>query len=443
MANVFNTILDMSFSGSFVLLAVIVFRVLLKRAPKWVNFVLWSLVGIRLVLPFSIESVFSLIPKADLISQELSVPYSPVYVGETTGISNIGNVDTSEIVTNSSVSSLDFWQISMFIWLVGIGAMITYMIISILLLKNKLNESVQIDNNIWECDRITSPFIFGFINPRIYLPCHISNNDKEYVIAHERAHIKRKDYLWKPLGFLILSVYWFNPLVWIGYILLCRDIELACDERVIREVGSESKKEYSNALIDCSTKKFAITACPIAFGEVAVKSRVKNVLSYKKPAFWVIIIGITACILTSVFLMTNPLNDKESTVLSSKEYNLQYAYESPIEPINPYISFNTKDKSFTMTYSVFSSYIVSGKYSISDNYLYLKDSLNDLSYRFKIKDDETLVFDKKASSEIPKYRYSYNTKPKSPIPDGAEFRLTNEDAIKAAKSYKNENKLVN
>lgn len=444
MTNIFDTILNMSFSGSFVLLAVIVFRVVLKRAPKWVNFVLWSLVGIRLTVPLSIESIFSLIPKPDEVSQKFSVTYSPAYVGETTSVSNMDNIDVGEAAANVSMTNFDFEWILMLVWLVGIVAMITYMVISILLLRKKLNESVQIDNNIWECDRITSPFIFGFIKPQIYLPCYVGDNDKKYVIAHEMAHIKRKDYLWRTLGFFILAVHWFNPLVWFGYMMLCKDIEIACDERVLREIGKENKKEYSKALIDCSTKRFAISACPIAFGEVAVKARVKNVLSYKKPAFWIIIIGIIACIFTAVFFMTNPLDNKDSTVLNSnKEYNLQYAYKSSIEPINPGISINTKDKTFTMTYSVFSSYIASGKYSISDNYLYLKDSLYDFHYSFKIKDDKTLVFDKKASSEIPKYKYSYKDAPKSPIPDGAEFNLTNEDVFNAAKSYKNENNTDN
>ena len=449
MADILYSILDMSFSGSFVLLAVLVFRFVLKRAPKWINFVLWTLVGIRLTVPISIESIFSLIPKPDVVSQKISVPNTPVYVGEPTSVTNIDNVDISQAVTNSSAFSFDIGQIIMLVWLVGIGTMITYMVISFLSLKNKLNESVHIEGNIWECDRITSPFIFGFVKPKIYLPCHVSSNDKVYVIAHEKAHIKRKDYFWRVLGFFVLAVHWFNPLVWYGYIMLCKDIEIACDERVIRDIGNENKKEYSKAIIDWSTKRFAISACPIAFGEVAVKARVKNVLNYKKPAFWIIIAGITACILTAVFFMTSPLQNKGNALLSSdKEYTLRYAYKSPLEPDKPGISINTKNKTFIMSYSVFSSYIVSGKYSISDNYLYLKDNHYNFSYRFKIKDDKTLIFDKKASSKIPKYKYSSNDVPKSPIPDGAVFSMTNEDIInaEALKLYKdksNTDKLVN
>ncbi|MCH5202155.1 MAG: hypothetical protein J1F17_03010 [Oscillospiraceae bacterium] len=442
MADILYSILDMSFSGSFVLLAVLVFRFVLKRAPKWINFVLWTLVGIRLTVPISIESIFSLIPKHDVVSQKISVPNTPVYVGEPTSVTNIDNVDISHAVTNSSAFSFDIGQIIMLVWLVGIGTMITYMVISFLSLKNKLNESVHIEGNIWECDRITSPFIFGFVKPKIYLPCHVSSNDKVYVIAHEKAHIKRKDYFWRVLGFFVLAVHWFNPLVWYGYIMLCKDIEIACDERVIRNIGNENKKEYSKAIIDWSTKRFAISACPIAFGEVAVKARVKNVLNYKKPAFWIIIAGITACILTAVFFMTSPLQNKGNALLSSdKEYTLRYAYKSPLEPVKPGISINTKDKTFIMSYSVFSSYIVSGKYSISDNYLYLKDSQKNFTYRFKIKDDKTLIFDKNASSKIPDYKYGYSEVPRPPILDGAEFNLTNDDVIKAVESFKKNNSL--
>lgn len=311
METLFIKLLNMSVIAGWLVLAVIVFRFLFKKAPKWINCALWGLVGLRLICPFSIESVLSLIPN--------NKPFSPTLV------SNGANTISDEIINNpapiitdipSVAQSFDTEEITAFIlsavWIVGIIALAVYALVSYIKIRHSVREAVKIENNIYECDRIDTPFILGVINPKIYLPSSLNEGDREYVLLHETAHLKRKDYIWKPLGFLLLAVYWFNPIIWIAYILLCKDIELACDEKVIKEMGTDIKKSYSSALINCSTHRKLITACPLAFGETSVKTRVKNVLNYKKPAFWVIIIAVIASIVTAVCFMTNPISNNNT-----------------------------------------------------------------------------------------------------------------------------------
>ena len=312
MEAVFLKILNMSITASWLVLAVIALRFLLKKAPKAFTVILWGLVGIRLILPFSFESVLSLIPSAETVPSNFT--YSPIpKIDSGIGALNsaINPIISDALAPNmNAVSGSNPMQsitlIAAIVWVTGIAAMLLYTLISYLRFRRKVREAAPHRENIYLCDGIGAPFILGVICPRIYLPSDIGEADMEYVIAHERAHLKRRDHLWKPLGFLLLAIYWFNPVLWIAYILLCRDIELACDEKVIRNKGTQIKKSYSEALVNCSVPRKMIAACPLAFGEGSIKGRIKSVLNYKKPAFWIIIVSIIACIAVAVCFLTNP-----------------------------------------------------------------------------------------------------------------------------------------
>ena len=294
---IFAKLLDMSISASILIVAVIVLRLLLKSAPKWIRCVMWALVATRLVLPFSFESPFSLIPNTNALSTVHNL-------GTTQNAVN--TLNSSDVQSTSSAPSV--MTIIGIVWACGVAIMLVYMLISYIRLRKKLSESIKLENNIWICDRISSPFVLGFFNPKIYLLSSIDKKSKDYVVAHEQAHIQRLDYIWKPLGFLLLSVYWFNPLCWIAYVLFNKDIELSCDEKVIKGFDVENKKEYSSALLLCSTGRHIMEVCPIAFGEVSVKQRIKNVLSYKKPAFWIIAVAFVSCFAVAMCFMTNPIS---------------------------------------------------------------------------------------------------------------------------------------
>ncbi|MBQ8836079.1 MAG: hypothetical protein IJ002_01060 [Clostridia bacterium] len=316
MSELFLKLLNMSITASWLALAVIVLRLLLKKAPKAIVCVMWALVGVRLVCPFSIESVLSLIPSAETVPQE--IVYSPaptIHTGIAT-FNTMVNPIISEQLAPKVGASVNPMQVITFaasvIWIVGMAAMVLYTAVSYLRLYFKVREAVKC-GDVWLCDNISTPFILGIIRPRIYIPSSMNEVDIEYVAAHEKAHIKRLDYIWKPLGFALLTVYWFNPVMWVAYVLLCRDIELACDEKVIKENGTEIKKPYSDALINCSVPRKMISVCPLAFGEVGVKGRVKNILSYKKPAFWIIIVAIVACAAVAVCFLTDPKEDEKVT----------------------------------------------------------------------------------------------------------------------------------
>lgn len=310
MDSVFIKLLNMSLTASWLVLAALLFRFIFKKAPKWIMGVLWGLVGVRLLVPISFQSIFSIIPSAEPIPQNIIISETPAIESGLPLINEVINPIFSGALAPNVGDSANPMQIvtaaASFVWVVGMGAMLLYAIISYAGVRRRVAEATPLKDNIWVCDRIATPFILGMIRPRIYLPSAMSQSDWQYVLSHERAHLKRKDYIWKPLGFLLLSVYWFNPIMWLAYVLLCKDIELACDERVIRQSGEEIKKPYSDALINCSAPRKIIAACPLAFGETGIKERVKGVLSYKKPTFWVIIAAVVICVVTALCLMTNP-----------------------------------------------------------------------------------------------------------------------------------------
>ncbi len=575
MDELFLKLFNMSIAASWLVLAIVLLRVILHRVPRSAICVLWALVGIRLILPVSFESVLSLVPSAETLPRESLYAAQPTVH---TGIASLNTVInpafTEAFKPQTEVASVNPLQIAVFlgaiVWAVGVFAMLIYAAISYIRIFRRVKNAEK-SGDMYICDTISSPFILGVLSPRIFVPRTTAEEDTEYVMEHERAHIKRRDHIWKPLGFILLSLHWFNPIIWLGYILLCRDIELACDERVIKKLGTDVKKSYSTALVNLSVPHRMISACPLAFGEVGVKSRVKNILSYKKPAFWIIVLCVILCASFAVCFLTNPKEpptafngselvfekytkyafypnelvysapmfsfvmtaeaapdycikgdlelysvsegtesshgkmseitlDKKSfdacfshefakEARSLREANhrawqlksgedmyflleqndgtyyigvgysgegdldemvrflylvkkekhklldritesnlgysvVYYCVDSP-EPLNsPSIGLNPDDKTFSFTFSLFSSYYAYGSYSISDNRLVLDTSDGMNTYVFDIT-EEGLIFSEERSSKIPSYKYSSNSEPECPVKDGALFVMQN------------------
>ena len=314
MNELFLKIINMSISASWLVLAVLLLRFVLKKAPKWVNVLLWGIVAVRLAFPFSIESALSLIPSAETIPPNIGMNTTPTINSGINAINNAVNPIISQSNTPMAGASVNPLQITIgifeYIWIFGMIALALYTAISYWRLHRKVDTAVRYKDNIFQSENVKSPFVLGIIKPRIYLPFNMNGQDLEHVVAHEQAHIHRKDHWWKPLGFLLLTIHWFNPLMWLAYVLLCRDIELACDEKVINELGNEQRADYMQALVACSVNRRMIAACPLAFCEVGVKERVKSVMNYKKPAFWVIIIAVIICVGVAVCFLTNPKQDR-------------------------------------------------------------------------------------------------------------------------------------
>ncbi len=311
MAAVFLKLLNLSISASWLVLAVLVLRLGSKRSPKWMNVLLWGIVALRLMLPFSIESALSLIPSAETLSSAVvQFDPAPTITSGVNIIDNAVNPSLSEhfaAAPTASVNPLYVWTyLAGWVWLIGLGAMLLYALVSYLRLRRRVSVSLCVRENIYLCDAISSPFILGVVKPRIYLPSTLDEVQRQNVLSHERAHLARRDHWWKPLGFALLAVYWFNPVLWLAYALLCRDIELACDERVIRTMDESAVKTYSTVLLACSMPRKAVITCPLAFGEVGVKERVRNALHYKKPAFWVVAASVAVCVVVAVCFLTNP-----------------------------------------------------------------------------------------------------------------------------------------
>ena len=313
MNELFLKIINMSISASWLVLAVLILRFVLKKAPKWINVLLWGIVAIRLICPFSFESTLSLIPSAETIPLNIGMDTTPTINSGISAINNAVNPIISQSNTPMAGASVNLLQITIgiyeYIWIFGMIALALYTAISYWRLRRKVDTAVRYKDNIFQSENVSFPFVLGIIKPRIYLPFKMNGQYLEYVVAHEQAHICRKDHWWKPLGFLLLMIHWFNPLMWLAYVLLCRDIELACDEKVIKELDNKQRGDYTQALVACSVNRRMIAACPLAFGEVSVKERVKSVMNYKKPAFWVIIISVIVCVGVAVCFLTNPKQD--------------------------------------------------------------------------------------------------------------------------------------
>lgn len=391
----FSEVLNTSITAGWMTLVVIVLRLLLKKAPKWTHAALWGLVALRLLLPFSSESEFSLIPSAQTVPEEI-LEYQGTQLLEPARLDVISN---PVITGNFSVEleqTADRMQIRMMFltypWLVGITVLVLYAVISCLRLKRKLETAVRYRDNIFRSENVGSPFVFGVIKPRIYLPYKLDARNLEYVIAHEQAHIRRLDHLWKPLGFLLLTVHWFNPLLWAAYILLCRDIELACDERVVKEYDEIQRADYSEALLGCSVKQKAISACPLSFGEVGVKTRIRSVLNYRKPTFWIVGLAVTAGVVTAVCFLTDPepmidpenissVTVKSQTVSAEEAEQLidmlngsrstfyMTVLEEPDSPLSATVKFHCRDGSmYVLQYQYYSGFSFNPAHFGDDDY---------------------------------------------------------------------------
>ena len=345
MISVFLHFFNLSVMAGWMVLAVLLLRLCLKKAPRWITCLLWGLVALRLLVPFTIESPISLIPTAETV------------VG--------GDADTSAPVVNSGVDSIDkplndwlqtpvegsvapsdtdtapapdlqtpsqdtsdtlapvsrmerLLTVAAPLWLVGISLMLAYELFSVIRVRRRVLDAVLLRDNVWQSDRVFSPFIFGLFRPRIYVPYHLEESVLEQVLSHERAHLHRRDHWIKPFAFTLLAVYWYNPLLWVGYVLLCRDIEVACDQRVVRGLDEDTRRRYATALLQCGVERRSIAACPVAFGEVSIKQRIKSVLNYRKPLLWVIVASLLACSVAAVCLLTVP-REEPLKVLNSQE----------------------------------------------------------------------------------------------------------------------------
>ncbi|MBQ3405390.1 MAG: hypothetical protein IJG63_08260 [Oscillospiraceae bacterium] len=323
----FLKLLNMSAAGAVLILALILIRAVLKRAPRWMLCAMWALAAIRLVCPFSIASpvsAYSMTP--ELVSESGDVELfrfaggseKPMLAVDTLqgeaqgeGSGTIADIPGgSPAATQRSRDA--FLPPLVWGWMMGLSAMLLYAGVSTLLLRRRIGAYLPLEGNVRLCDELDSPFILGVLRPRIYIPSDLSGDVRRHVLTHERAQLRRLDHLWKPLGFFILSLHWFNPLCWLGYILFCRDMELACDERVIRELGHGERAAYSQTLLNCSAHRIP-AACPVAFGESGLKTRVKAALNYKKPGFWLVAAAVLACLLLVFGLASKPLPSKPAT----------------------------------------------------------------------------------------------------------------------------------
>lgn len=335
MEGIFVKLLNMSISASVLILIAVLLRGVLRRSPKWIHCLLWGLVAVRLVCPLSFESSFSLAPRADFVETKLGVQREDGrYMNSTTDVSKVLNDDldnaqNKNLANKGNADRQGDWKKISWTWFVGAVLLLSYAAISYLRFRKKVQASVRLRDGIYVCDNIRTPFILGVIRPGIYLPSDMDEVQTDNVIAHERAHLSRLDHVWKPLGYCLLAVYWFNPLCWLAYVLFCRDMELACDEKVIRDMDVEDKKVYSRVLLSFSDPSHRIAAGPLAFGEIGVKKRIQSVLNYRKPAFWMVGLAILALVVTSLCFLTNPkaAKDPEQT-MGTAEYQLPDGLEA-------------------------------------------------------------------------------------------------------------------
>lgn len=314
----FVRFLNMSAAAGILIAVVCLLRLVMKRVPKKYICLLWGIVALRLILPISISSpvsVFNYIGHPSQSSGQIAyIQYngkSEKPMGELPGLGTNTVAADSTAVTEQRPNF--YLPTAMGIWAMGMAAMVLYTVLGYWRVRVQVREAIPLDRrNIFICDGISTPFILGVLRPQIYLPSTLDAEQQNSVIAHERAHIARLDHWWKPIGFLLLSVHWFNPLVWVAYALLCRDIEMACDEKVISKMTSEQKQTYSTVLLTCSMPRKAITACPLAFGETSVKQRIKGILNYRKPTAWIAAASLMVCLCAAVLFLTDPVKAEAS-----------------------------------------------------------------------------------------------------------------------------------
>ena len=312
MSELFISVLNMSLTASYVILFVILIRLILKKAPKFISYAIWGVVAFRLIIPFSFESMFSLMPRN---TGAVPIPNYIIYQQSpqiNTGIEVVDSFVRDSLfvqTTSESVNSLQIYvEIVAYIWGLGIIVLLAYSIVSILILKRQLKSAQLIEKNIFKVKNLKTPFVLGLVRPKIYLPVGLNVEERTYILLHEQTHIHRKDHIIKVLAFVILSIHWVNPLVWIAFILMSADMELSCDEKVLKEMNEDVKKPYANSLLSLATGKHILNGSPLAFGEGNVKGRIKNVLNYRKSKLWMIVIIVILVVVVSIGLLANPIN---------------------------------------------------------------------------------------------------------------------------------------
>lgn len=424
MENILITLLNRSLIVSVIIPILLLIRLCLKKAPKWISCLLWIIAGVRLVSPVTPESIVSLIPSIAPLSPSPMTDHSPqIQIG-----SGLINSEKNPILQDSFSTSLTsdvlFTHLELLsvIWLIGVAAMIAYAVISILLLRRRMGATMGLsgEKNIFLADGVPTPFILGILRPRIYLPSDLLEERIPHILAHERAHLRRLDHISKPFGYAVLSLYWFHPLVWVAYLMLCHDIELACDEYVIREMTLSERKHYAETLLSCSSSRHRIAACPVAFGESGIKTRIRSVLDYKKPVTWVVFISLIICMILGVVFLTDQPKATDTDVISGLLSTWRNRTDSP-DLSMPTIALYENGR-FHFHYSMFSSEMCIGVYQIEGEHLILRSEMGGV-YTFLQSSERVYVFDATNSTPIPTYRYGENGPVLPPVSDGMEFEL--------------------
>ena len=433
MAEIFIKVLNMSITAGWLIVAVLILRLIFKKAPRYIICMMWLLVGLRLALPVSFESALSLVPSSKAFDSE-AVDNRDYNVNTVIEVVDKSVNDYSgkyyEEVTVEPGFKRYAVSVAACVWFVGMTGLLIYAVVSYMRLKKKVQTAILFRDNIRQSEFVKSPFVLGIIKPVIYVPYDIENADMDYIIAHESTHIRRGDHIVKMVGFALLSVYWFNPLVWIAYILLCRDIELACDEKVIKGLDEDSRKAYSSVLLNCAisgSRRHIISACPVAFGEIGVKARIKSIMNYRKPGLYIAIAAFAVLAVVAVCFMTDPVvkNQEDGNKIYeeftyngvaengnpyieayrfNKKYFLEVKDKNGLNPVIeviglPCITLDTENKKFHFFYDALSSYLIFGSYVIEDELIIATTDDGLYTYRFKM-DGDKLIFIKEGSSTI-------------------------------------------
>lgn len=342
MSGIFLKAVNMSISAGWIVLAVTVLRLILKKAPAWIHVALWAIVAVRLMVPFTVQSTWSLLPSSETFPERvISGPEFDVQTGITPVDEQINRyLDARyfEGVTVQADNGSRIMSVLSVIWIIGILILTVYAAVSCRSLKRKVETAVRYRDNIFQSEKVNSPFVFGILRTRIYLPFQTDEKDLPYIIAHEQAHIQRKDHLWKALGFLLLIIYWFHPLMWLAYRMMCRDIELACDQKVIGKLGNKQRADYTQALLHCSIDRKRTAAGLAGFGETGVRERVKSVLNYRKPTGWLVAVSAVLCAAAAFCFLTDPVRKEfeiKITVPAGNQERFVYS-EEEISPVANY-----------------------------------------------------------------------------------------------------------
>ena len=389
---IFSALLNRAVAATLLILAVCVYRALSPKAPKWTRLFLWALAGLRLCLPFSIRSAWSLVPSEKILDYETAQYAAKPEI--TSGIAALNRAvnpafgESFAATPAASVNPLQVWMhLAGLVWAIGVLALLLAALVSVWKLRRRVQASIELTKGVRLCDAIDTPFLLGLFRPTVYLPSQLSQRERDVVLAHEAAHKTHGDCIWKLLGYGILCVYWFYPPVWLGYGLFCRDLELACDERAVKRLSLEEKKRYASVLLSCSVPRGSFPVCPLAFGEVGVKERVKRVLD-KKPAKALIALALAACLVIGVCFLTAK-QDEQIYGLSAGSYVMDEADAVQILPSRVTFRMSGNRHEFVFMLSPISSYYMAGDYTINDGFVTCSDGTYTLV--FKIQDNDTIV----------------------------------------------------